>query len=182
MAVRLKRRTVTVVLRPFSLRQLRWISLQLADPLQLATGLDQKQLAEAGKVSPQQLAQLQTLISAVNAWDPKDLAQALEQEESRIQGPTEAETVQTLHHYAPELIAAGHDPERIWDYTPEQYCFYLRAARKAALEKQRQFVNGVATAVAGVATKQGAVLFDTYTTRIEEALKALDKPTEAKRG
>jgi hypothetical protein len=151
--------------------------LRLADPLQLATGLSQKQLRQAGKANPQQVAELQTLIGVVNAWNPKELLAALENELAAD------DQRQSLHEFAPDLVAAGHDPERVWDYTPEQFLFYWRAARRAQLAAHQQFVQGVVHAIAGCLNKEGAKLLDVYTTRIESALKHLAEPaTEAPRG
>lgn len=154
-------RSVTVVLKPFTLRQLRQIGLGLSDSLSMAAGLSQKQLR---KVLPQSVAQLQTLIAAVNHWDPSSLADALEDGK-------QVESTSTLHDFAPELVAAGHDAAAIWDYTPEQFCFYLRKARQARLESHREFCNGIAAAISSAVSKEGTKLFEKYVGAINNAIK-----------
>jgi hypothetical protein len=161
-------RSVTVLLRPFTLRQIQLLKLGLADTLQLATGLSQRRLR---RLSPQTVAALNGMIQRINYWDPASLAKEMES----VSKPNET-SVQSLFDYVPELIAAGHSRDGVLDLTPEQFVFFLKASRRAALEHRRDFIAGISTALGAAISKEGGALLKQHMTDLQRAIKQLETP------
>ena len=182
--VRVGMRTLTLVVRPFTMRQLRAIKMGLAEPLTAATGLTRKQ---AGKLKPHVAIALQRVIDEVNAWKPEEL------ETTKTEGAARSNLAANSKHtkeeeddfygMAAELVMAGHDRESVWDLTPVQFVWWVNQARRLRARDTRECAAldaaGVFKAIAGAFSKGGAKELASWVKLL--TADETTKPSEARR-
>jgi len=174
--VRVGMRTLTLVVRPFTMRQLRAIKMGLAEPLTAATGLTRKQ---AGKLKPHVAIALQRVIDEVNAWKPEDLVETGDRRPETGDGKADDD----FFGMAAELVMAGHDRESVWDLTPVQFVWWVNQARRLRARDTRECAAldaaGVFKAIAGAFSKGGAKELASWVKEL--TADETTKPSEARR-
>jgi hypothetical protein len=149
-------RTLTLVVRPFTMRQLRAIKLGLIDPITASTGLTRSQVK---RLRPHVAIALQRVIDEVNAWKPEDLVETGDRRPETGDGKADDD----FFGMAAELVMAGHDRESVWDLTPVQFVWWVGQARRLRARDTRECAAldaaGVYKAIAAAFDKKAAQEF-----------------------
>lgn len=168
----------TIVIRPFTIRQLFAIEAGQVDELELSTGLTLKELAKVGRWSPKALIELRQLIDTVNAWDIKEIVRRFETDEEK-KDPADEWT--KLFRASVELIQAGHRAGSIFEYSLEQYAFHLAEARRIhvrnRLQTKADFAQAATGAVATFSEKGAAANAKMIAEAIKAAIKLENPPS-----
>lgn len=145
----------TVRVRPFSIRQVMGLSKRTQSVIALATGKTDRWLRS---VNPEDVVMLHSVIAQINAWSPQKLNDEL--------GKDKQGKPYGLERCVAILIAAGHDPAGLLDYTWPQFMFFVREAietqnRNEAVRAVLS-ADGVAAAIAASFSKEGARILEEF--------------------
>lgn len=155
----------TIILKPYSIRELMAIRSGILDGATAALRRPPHWIARVKKKNPEAFLALLKVIDEINGWDPKEIAKQIEKKDKEY-------TPDDFYMLSVELIAAGHSPTGIWDYSPEQFAWHVGNVRRmkdgeTALVSASA-ADAVRMAIISAFTKEGASLFDSFIDRMKQ--------------